>query len=267
MTGRELRAAFIGEAGSRLFVLLRSPPGPGGECTLVVPPFAEEMNKCRRIVSDLARRECDKGRGVVCVDLSGTGDSDGEFGTARVDRWIGDLSAAAAWSTALGWRVTAVLGIRLGAILAARWMRQHSAPLARAVFWQPVANGARHMDQFLRLRVMASRMEDDRGETVADLRGRLQAGETVEVAGYELSGKLFADIEALDLVADSAPGFPPIRWFDVVADEALPVVPATRRVLEQLRVHGGEVHHLQVPGEPFWASTEIVTNSVLVAAV
>lgn len=266
MIAHGVRAEFIGATGQRLFVLLRAPDEASGECVLVVPPFAEEMNKSRKLVTDFARHERRKGRGVLCVDLSGTGDSDGEFAAARVGRWIEDLAAAAEWSAARGWRVTSMLGIRMGAILAAMLARQRDMSLSHAVFWQPVTNGARLLDQFLRVRVMASRMERDRNETVAGLRASLQAGETVEVAGYALSGALCADIDALDLAAALTPSFAPIRWLDVVADAAAPVAPGTQRAIDKARAIGCEIEHVQVTGEPFWMATEIVTNPALVAA-
>lgn len=266
MTTAGVRAEFIGETGRRLFALLRTPNEPGGECTLVVPPFAEEMNKSRKLVTDLAQHEYRRGRGVLCVDPFGTGDSDGEFAEARVERWIDDLAIAAKWSAARGWHVTSILGIRLGAMLATMLVRQRDISLSRAVFWQPVTSGARLIDQFLRIRVMASRIEQDHGETVAELRGRLQAGETVEVAGYALSGALCADIDALDLAGVLTPPFPPIRWLDVVTDAAAPVTPGTQRTIDKVRAAGCEVEHVQVAGEPFWMATEIVTNLALVAA-
>lgn len=266
MTGQSLRAEFIGAAGRRLFVLLRTPEQTTGECVLVVPPFAEEMNKSRKLVTDFARHECQRGRAVLCVDLFGTGDSDGEFAAARVERWLEDLAVAADWSAAQGWRVTSVLGIRMGAILAAMLATRRDMNLASAVFWQPLTNGARLIDQLLRVRVMASRMERDRNETVAELRAKLAAGENLEVAGYQLSGGLCADIDALDLVAALPAAFPPIRWLDVVTDAAAPVAPGTQRAIDKARAKGCKVDHTQVVGEPFWMATEIVRNPALVAA-
>jgi len=261
-----LRAEFIGESGSRLFTLLRAADVATGECTLVVPPFAEEMNKCRRIVTDFARRTRSEGRAALCVDLAGTGDSEGEFVDARVERWIDDLGRAIDWSASLGWRVTSVLGIRFGAILAAAFVRQRQLDLSRIIFWQPATSGARLIDQFLRIRVVASRMEGVRGETIAELRGRLKAGETIEVAGYALSGVLCADIDSLELHRELSATFPPISWFEVIADIEAPIAPGTQRALEKARALGCRVDHKQATGELFWLSTEIVTNAALVAA-
>lgn len=266
MTGQSVRAEFIGEAGRRLFALLRTPERSNGECVLVVPPFAEEMNKSRTLVTDFARHERSRGRAVLCVDLFGTGDSEGEFAAARVARWIEDLAAAIEWSGAHGWRVTSVLGIRMGAILAAMLADQRAVSFANAVFWQPVTSGARLIDQILRVRVMASRMERDSNETVAELRAKLASGENIEVAGYRLSGELCADIDALDLAAALTPSFAPVRWLDVVADPAAPVAPGTQRVIDKVRSKGCKVDYSQVAGEPFWMATEIVRNPALVEA-
>jgi len=261
-----VRAEFLGAAGRRVFALLRAPDLATGECTLVVPPFAEEMNKSRRIVSDFARRARCEGRGVLCVDLAGTGDSDGEFAEARIGRWFDDLAAAIAWSASLGWRVTSVLGIRFGGLLATSFLRRQELKLSHVVFWQPVVSGARLIDQFLRIRVMGSRMEQGRGEAAVELRARLKAGDTLEVAGYALSAALCADIDALDLHAELTASLPPIRWLEVVADAAAAVNPGTQRALEKARAIGCRVDHAQVQGEPFWMTTEIVTNPALVAA-
>lgn len=261
-----MQAEFVGASGRRLFVMLRAPVLASGECMLVVPPFAEEMNKSRRLVTELARHACRGGKALLSVDLYGTGDSDGEFSEARVGQWIDDLACAMAWSAARGWRVTSVLGIRLGAILAAALVRQRDIEFSRAVFWQPVVSGSRFVDQFLRLRVMASRMENDASESVAGLRGRLKAGETVEVAGYILSGGLCAEIDALDLRVQLTSSFPAIRWLEVVADIAAPVPPGTQRTIEAARSAGCQIDYAQIACEPFWMSTEVVVCHELVVA-
>lgn len=266
MTSGCVHAEFVNAGGRRVFTLLRTPDMAGGECTLVVPPFTEEMNKSRRLVTDFVQHARRDGRAVLCVDLSGTGDSDGEFADARVGQWMVDLAAAVAWSAGRGWRVTSILGIRFGAILAAALLRQGGFPCSRAVFWQPVISGTRLIDQFLRIRVLAARMEHDRNETVAELRARLKEGATVEVAGYQLSGALCADVDALALHDQWTASFPPVTWLEVVADTAAPVNPGTQRAIEAARAAGCRVDYTQVAGEPFWMSTEIVTNPALVSA-
>ena len=126
-------------------------------------------------------------------------------GTARASS--ATRTGAAGWTTCLrpsrgpterGLRLHGLLGVRLGALLAAAVASGLPQPVARAVFWQPVVDGQRFVTQFLRLRVAASLMED-RKETVGALRERSQGGETLEVAGYELSPALLEQLDALRL--------------------------------------------------------------------
>ena len=61
---------------------------------LVVPPFAEELNKCRRMLALTTRQLSMQGCDVLWPDLYGTGDSAGEFGDAVWADWVADLGAS-----------------------------------------------------------------------------------------------------------------------------------------------------------------------------
>ena len=63
---------------------------------VIVPPFAEEMNKSRRMFALLAERLATLGVGTALIDLYGTGDSEGDFGDARYDVWLDDMTAMVA---------------------------------------------------------------------------------------------------------------------------------------------------------------------------
>jgi hypothetical protein len=54
VTGARLTGHFIAGPKGPIFVLLREPPDASRGCVIVVPPFAEEMNKCRRMVTEVA---------------------------------------------------------------------------------------------------------------------------------------------------------------------------------------------------------------------
>jgi len=257
---------FIEGGRARIFVLLRQPLRPvEHRCVLVVPPFAEEMNKCRRMVTVTALRLAYAGLGVIVPDLNGTGDSEGEFHEADWSSWIADLSRSCDWARNQGLEVSGFLAIRLGAALAGAAVASGALPsVARTVLWQPVFDGARYLSQFLRLRVAAMLTERDQKESVADLRAHLARGRIMEVAGYGLSGRMAA---ALDAVA--APERLPAQlgqtlWTEVVrgATGELPV-PSTRLV-EQTRTAGGYVRVETFQGEPFWATTEITSVPDLV---
>jgi alpha/beta superfamily hydrolase len=70
--------------------------------TLIIPPFAEELNKSRWILAEVGRELARRGVASILPDLYGTGDSDGEFREACWTRWRKDIAQAAAWSAAQG---------------------------------------------------------------------------------------------------------------------------------------------------------------------
>ena len=254
---------FLGEPGRRVFALLRLPPAAPRSCVLIVPPFGEEMNKTRKLLTDVAAALARRGVASLLVDLSGTGDSDGDFEQAEWSRWLADLEIAAAWSEAEGWRIDGLLGVRLGCVLGAQFVQQRQH-LLRSVFWQPVLDGSRFLDQLLRLRVAASMMEQDRKETTAGLRARLAAGESLEIAGYSLSSRLAAELDGVRLEQWLGEQLGTLDWIEVVRSaDAPPPVPSVKAT-ERARANGMKVTLTAVPGEPFWSSVEIVQIPALV---
>jgi exosortase A-associated hydrolase 2 len=255
-----LSGHFLGDPGRRAFVLLREPAAaaPRDGSVLVVPPFGEEMNKSRRMIAETSQRLCGAGVTVVLPDLFGTGDSEGEFRDATVERWIEDLSSASRLVESRGQPVRAILAVRLGSALAEAAARAGAVPaVATSVWWQPVLDGKRHLAQFLRLRVAAGSMRGDDPDTVEGLRGRSAAGETIAVAGYELSPVLVRGLEAL-----ATDGLPPqvgaLHWIEFVREAgAAPPLPATRFV-DRARAAGASAALETVAAEPFWSSSEIV---------
>src|SRR5947208_15350687 len=62
-----------------------------------VHPFAEEMNKSRRMAALQSRALAAAGHAVLQIDLHGCGDSSGGFGDASWAAWIDDVVGACAW--------------------------------------------------------------------------------------------------------------------------------------------------------------------------
>lgn len=260
-----MRAQFLDAPAGRTFVVLRQPRQPGGAAVLVVPPFAEEMNKSRRMIAEVGRRLEGSGIGMLLVDLFGTGDSEGEFAQADWQRWKADLAAAVQWAAAEGAPIRGMLAIRLGCILGSEALAGIGHTVQRTVMWQPVVSGRRLLEQFLRLRVAASMMGGDSKETVAALRSRLKAGELLEVAGYEISGALADQLDAAELQPFFRSHLGEVHWIEAVrsADAALPV--PSSKAIDAARATGLEVTPHGVMGEPFWSSTEIVCLDAMVA--
>ncbi len=235
-------------------------PAARGRAVLIVPPFAEEMNKSRKMFTDVAQGLSDRGVATVTPDLYGTGDSDGEFRDADIECWVEDLARAAAWAAEEGWPISGLLCVRTGCLLGARLAGNALSNPSHSVFWQPVTDGERFLTQFLRLRLAASMMEAGGAgkETAADLRERLRAGETLEVAGYELPGKLADELSKLKLTADAVARLGRVHWFEVVrhADAGLPG--ASANFITTANERGAAITAATVVGEPFWSTTEIV---------
>lgn len=263
MRAGSLSGEFLGVDGRRIFVLSHSPARKGARSVLIVPPFAEEMNKSRRMMSLVAQALVERGVAVVIPDLYGTGDSEGDFEQADWDEWVTNICEVRRWSDGAGFPTEGIVGIRLGCALGIDALKRDGSSVKAAVLWQPIVDGARALDQFLRLRVAATAMNGNARESVTMLRDRLQGGEAIEVAGYRLSPRL---AEQLSKVRLDESGLIGVRshWMEVVSNMDAATPAATARAIESLRARGCEVEYRRTVGEPFWVTTEIATVPPLI---
>jgi len=168
--------------GPRLRCIAEPANGNARGIVLLLPPFAEEMNKSRRMCALLARRLAADGWRVVRIDLFGCGDSAGSFREATWKQWCEDLrteldrhlsGAPCLW----------LWGLRAGALFVPELLV--AAPHANLLLWQPVLSGQTHLSQFLRLRAAAKMLGAGKADEPSPARS-LASGAVVEVAGYEL---------------------------------------------------------------------------------
>lgn len=255
---------FLESAPGRRFCLFHPPTLPCRGAVLYVHPFAEEMNRSRRMAALQARALADLGYGVLQLDLLGCGDSSGDFGDARWELWKADLAAAAAWLDGRLGQPLTLWGLRLGALLALDYVREARHPVQALLLWQPVLNGANYLTQFLRLRVAGSMLDDGAAPiSTGALRQALQAGDTIEVAGYDLAPALAAAIDALPPADAMAPPCP-VHWLEAAANAALP--PAAARVAAEWQRGGVDLHLHPVDCPPFWTTPEITVSAAWLAA-
>ena len=264
MTPARVSGHFVDGQAGPIYVLLRRPAVNAVRgCVVVVPPFAEEMNKCRRMVATTANELAAQGISSVMPDLYGTGDSGGDFVEASWDVWCGDIARTAAWAQAQGHPVTGVLAIRLGCALAVDCVAEGVlAPVERAVLWQPVLDGDRFLMQFLRLRVAASLMED-RKESLGELRESLRGGRALEIAGYTLPPQLATQLSMISCESRLQALATQLHWMEVVRNLGAELPVSSSRPVELARAAGGAVLVSKFEGEPFWSSTEIVVNRAM----
>jgi exosortase A-associated hydrolase 2 len=255
-----LEPAFVAGSAGRLFTILYHPSGAPRGTLLVVPPFAEEMNRVRRSVALIGRALGAAGLATVVPDLYGTGDSEGDFADARWGTWVSDLAAVTEDAKAKACPITHVLAIRTGALLAFDALRRGVMAPRRWILWQPAIDGRRALDQFLRLRVAAEMANAPAARTsVEQLRGVLSGGTSLEVAGYEVHPALAASMDEARLEAVGSGAA--LTWLEVSASPNVSV-PA-EKTASAFRAAGWQVEARTIPGAPVWSTPETTVNDAL----
>ena len=257
---------FLGAASGQLFCMEYPPAAwTSGEGVLIVAPIGEEMNKCRRMMALAARALQSAGFGALYVDCHGTGDSAGDHRDATVVRWRDDLRHAAAHLLGLGAAVVHVLAIRSGALLLDAELIGDGA-WGRLALWQPVLTGKQVVTQWLRLATAGEVVAGaDRGGEQR-VRKLLETQGYCEIAGYDVSRELVAQLGTLELRQALERPWRRISWFEVVADDAAGLSPAATRAIANAGALSSTITSQTVVGEPFWATPEIATSAALVAA-
>lgn len=251
-----MEAGFIkSDEGSLFYVLFKAKKYRSRGSILFAPPFAEEMNKSRRMVALQARRLAENGFNVLVPDLFGCGDSEGDFSEATWRGWKSNLSYCANWLAKHCLENQLVLwGLRTGCLLASDPMFAKQFAVHGYLFWQPILNGDLFLNQFLRLRTSAGLMSGQR-ESIKDLRHSLACGQQIEVAGYNISPSLFADLSAARL---QPPSECPVAWIDIVMDDSPRPSVAVEKIVSDWRALGVSLYHTNTCGGPFWTTQEII---------
>jgi len=244
-------ARFLDLPGRRLFTLELSPPGPVRGSILYLPPFNEEMNRCRSHVAATARALAAQGWRCWLLDPYGTGESDGDIADGTWSRWLDDARWARSALRALGQPVT-LWGIRTGALLAAEVAATDPEAVAGLLFWQPVVDGGLFVTQHLRLRLASQVVHAGAKETTESLRERLRAGERIDITGYPFTGTMADELAARRLADWASLTQVPITWVDVVGKPEQPMAPASRRVIDGLTSAGGTVRAEAVVAPMIW---------------
>lgn len=243
------------------------PAMPRRGALLYIHPFAEELNKTRRMAALQARAFAAAGYAVLQLDLYGCGDSSADFADARWEIWKQDLALAGAWLTQKTGAALSLWGLRLGALLLLDFARDTAIELASVFLWQPVFNGKACLGQFLRMHIASQMLAAASPGTIGGeaLRHEIRRGVTLEIGGYCLAPELALAIDALDGASLAPPGCP-LHWFELVLPATGKLAPATARLAEAWRNAGSQVHLHPVCGVPFWATAEIAECQAMLAA-
>lgn len=235
------------------------------EAVLLIPPFAEEMNKSRRMMSLQARAMASAGISSLIIDLFGTGDSSGDFSEARWHIWVENIQKSVGWLGEQGYSRISCLGVRLGGLLAVAAAKANDTLIKKIVWWQPVLVGENYLIQILRLRTTQSMLSKSQSsnENTQGLLERLLSGEIIEVAGYDIHPELGMALidQRIDQQEHSLPpASVKIELVELVSSKdkknSLPV----SNLVEQWPAADAHI----LVGEHFWNAREIHVNRELI---
>jgi len=243
---------------------------------LYIHPFAEEMNKSRRMATLQARALAQAGYAVLQMDLLGCGDSSGDFGDATWAAWVSDVVHGCQWLRSQHNTTNDALvpplwlwGLRAGCLLAVDAARLMSEP-CNFLFWQPPTAGAPLLQQFLRIKAAGDLMSGQVKATMQGLRDQLARGEPIEIAGYRVAAELARGLEQATLtppqVTPVLPVAPRVVWQEVSTHDDASFSPAASQAMATWQQAGYTLTRQIVTGPAFWQTSEIEDAPDLIAA-
>ncbi len=187
---------FANGRGQRLFHALY--PGDG-RAWVFCNPFLEEKNDTHSVYVSFARALARLGPAVLRFDYAGEGDSEGRTESMGLQDWVDDVVDAVSFvRRECGAVQVGLFGLRLGGTIAA--MASARAGADALLLWQPIVDGGAYLQECLRFNLATQLATGKKvAEDRAALLARLQAGETVNMRGYEIGGRMALAIGAADL--------------------------------------------------------------------
>ena len=143
---------------------------------ILCAPWGQEYLCAHRSLRKLGDLLSASGHHVMRFDYFGTGDSGGDLGDAGLAAWRSDIRLAMEeLREASGIERVSLVGLRLGAALAAEVAAQSTALVDSLILWDPIVSGRDYVDTLE------------------------QIGSGAEVDGFELSASLAAEMREIDL--------------------------------------------------------------------
>jgi len=202
-------ARWFGPPHRPLFGWIHAPAGDRCRGAVVLcPPLGREHTSAHYTYRKLAEALAEAGLLAVRFDYDGTGDAAGGDGDeGRVESWLSSIGHAIDLARACGAREVSVVGMRMGALLAAVEAARRGDAHA-LVLWDPCPSGA----GFVREQRLLQRLRTDSPAPAA-------AGGT-ELPGFVFGADTVRDLGALDVPASPRPV---VRHLLVLTRDAQPV--------------------------------------------
>ena len=257
-----LQSGFIGmSCGHNLLYACRAPQTP--RAVLILPPFAEEMNKIRHLLSALMRKLADAGTSCFMLDNYGTGDSEGDLDTASCAIWRADLLKLLNMLRDEGYSQVSFIAVRFGSLQLFDLLNHAQLPLKpqQIVLWQPIFDVAKFWQQFVRIKV-AEVMARGTKISQKDLEQQLDAGQTIEIAGYPISPAFFCSLQHLQTALPNCLSKFTLSWFETSQLDTVALT--VQQQLQQLQPLCA-VNFVPIKAEPYWKTAELANADELIA--
>lgn len=182
---------YFGNTARQLYGAYEEPAAdasPRDTAVVLAYPAFPEYNKAHWVFRRLAQRTAQEGFFTLRFDYFGTGDSAGPSDAGSLDQWVEDVATAADEACDLsGAREVSIIGLRLGATMAARAV-EAGLEVRGLLLWDPVVAGADYITSMLaRARIQ---------RRVRLLSPERRPG---QLLGYPVSDELYRSIESIDL--------------------------------------------------------------------
>jgi exosortase A-associated hydrolase 2 len=258
-----LVTGFIQLQQRQLFLRAVQNSTDNGHAILVIPPFAEEMNKSRHLVNAAMRQLATAGYSCFMLDNYGTGDSGGDLDQARIDIWRDDLYQLLLLLLQQGYQSVSFIAVRFGVIQLFDLLNKYSSPLPvqQLVLWQPVFDVGKLWQQFVRLKVAEAMAAGNKTSQKA-LEQQLNNGENIEIAGYPISPAFYHSLLNINSSIPAQLNSVNLHWLETsqLDNVALPV----QKMREQLQQHC-QLNYTQLKAEPYWQTAELASAEQLIA--
>lgn len=235
---------FFGTSARRLFGLYTPPRTrvSGARSFVLCHPWGQEYLRAHRSMRQLGNLLSGAGHHVLKFDYFGTGDSAGDMVDADLKGWEQDIETAMQelMDTSQTPRVSLV-GLRLGASLAARVAARRRREVDALGLWDPVVSGAEHLQELM----LDESRHQRRGGCYQSRPAEHGGGH--EIRGFPLTDRLERGMREIDLPA-LVPTLP-ARTF-VVTSNALPSHAGLRTTLASRP--GGDAAFEQIDSPAAW---------------
>lgn len=187
-----MEAFFFGDSRTPLFgaYYTPEPSRASGKAVVVCPAFGQEHLRSFPALIRLCRALAAVGVATLRFDYRGTGDSHGDPKEVRLGDWVEDLGTAVRELKEVSdYLVLYLIGLRLGASIAGKFLSPAIGGPSRLCLWHPVLDGRAYLEE------LASCDKEYSLETGCRVPRR---GAPPESLGFPVAARLKDDLHDLD---------------------------------------------------------------------